>query len=84
MYTNVIVRAYGNEPVIMSLSVGEHGEALIGRPNGTEQIPYPKEYVYKADARLFAMLRSAFDENDTGALSELWAKAVQIDAALIS
>jgi hypothetical protein len=72
--TEVLVRAFGDEPVLLKAQT-DHGEIVVFRESLENGIPYPRAYVYEWDAGLFAELRRAFEQHDQGMLNELWSRA---------
>jgi hypothetical protein len=72
--TEVIVRAFGDEPVSLRARTDE-GEVVVFRDSPDKGIPYPRAYVFEWDAGLFAELRQAFEQRDQKMLDELWSRA---------
>ena len=72
--TEVIVRAFGDEPVSLKAQA-DNGEIVVFRESFDKGIPYPRAYVYEWDAGLFAELRRAFERCDQRTLNELWSRA---------
>jgi hypothetical protein len=73
----IIVRAYGDEPVRLH-AVGSRGDVVeVAGQDREKRIGFPPNDVYEFDRNLFDHLRSAFVDNDRAKLRELWAKAVR-------
>ena len=72
--SNVLVRAYGDEPVPLK-ALPHDGDLVVFRDSPEAGIPYPRAFVYEWDEGLFAELRSAFELNDLAKLIQLWSRA---------
>lgn len=74
---DVIVRAYGDEPVRL-LAVGEepvnkrHTAVLVAKTPAGRAIGFPSDMVYPFDANWYARLRRAYESGDRRALLSTW------------
>ena len=76
---DVIVRAYGDEPVrLLALSlkrIGKNNERIVvvvGRAQEAPNIGFPIDSVFEWDEAVFATLRAAFDQGQKERLAEAW------------
>ncbi len=78
-FVTVIVRAYGDEPVVFrAIGVGKNSVIIAG-DDESRGMGYPAGFVYVYDACLFDKLESAFNLGDSLRLSNLWSEADHYD-----
>ena len=64
----VIVRAWGDEPVVLFLHTIDNTSAYVGQENSGPVIGLPLGQVFLFDEIAFATLKDAFDSGDTNKL----------------
>jgi hypothetical protein len=69
----VIVRAWGDEPVTLSLHRIDNNRCYVGSENASRPIGLPSDQVLKFDVNKFSTLRTSFQQGDARKLGELWA-----------
>ncbi|OGT66201.1 MAG: hypothetical protein A2993_02460 [Gammaproteobacteria bacterium RIFCSPLOWO2_01_FULL_47_190] len=78
-HVKVIVRAYGDEPIILCVkSAGESTVEVYG-DDDQKTINYPAQYVYKYDPHLYSSLKKAHNSNDKDTLATLWKNAAKYE-----
>ena len=70
----VIVRAWGDEPVLLILYRIENNRVFVGLENCSAPIGLPLEQVYRYSLDKFIALKSAFACQDRRNIGEEWAK----------
>ena len=71
----ILVRAYGNKPVLMHYFVNDDGDIMVYRQHSDQAIPYAREYLYETDRELLDALTVAHSAGDKQSLNNLWAGA---------
>ncbi len=74
----VIVRSWGDEPVLLSLHRIDNTHTYVASENSTHPIGLPHDQVVSYDVDRFAQLSTAFASGDIVKLGECWAK-VNVD-----
>jgi hypothetical protein len=72
----VIVRGWGNEPVKLFLHRIENNRCYVGKEDSEESLSLPMTDVLTYDDTLFGNLHSAYSQQDTALLCELYDKAL--------
>lgn len=70
----VIVRAWGDEPVVMFLHHVENNRCYVGKENSDKVIGLPAEQVYLYDGTGFCQLREAFECGDKSRLESTYSQ----------
>ena len=73
----VIVRAWGDEPVKLTLHRIANNRCYVGREASKQSLCLPMEQVFMFDEALFGRLKSAFSQKDVQLLHSLYAAAVE-------
>lgn len=73
--SDVMVRAYGDEPVRMKVLESGPDSTLVAREAGAPSIGFPSSLVYAFDAALYAELRRVYEAGDSETLRGLWKNA---------
>jgi hypothetical protein len=72
---NVLVRAFGAEPVEMIAATWGRGRVKVARKLGAPSISLPLRMVFRPDDSLMKKLRAAFESRNQQELDALWSEA---------
>jgi len=71
----VLVRAFGDEPVRLSV-VSDEGPRMVLAGISGATISLPREWFYLFDADRFTAMREAYDRKESESLKSLWKNSV--------
>jgi hypothetical protein len=74
----VIVRAWGDEPVVCNLYTIENNRCYVGSSAARRPIGLPFDQVYAFNSTLFHSLTQAYEEGDLAKLRSLY-ESIQVD-----
>lgn len=73
--TQVIVRAYGDEPVCLNAVSLKNGRVEVAKGDTSKSISLPQSFVYRFTPDLFKKLREAYQSGDVAELGQYWRSA---------
>ncbi len=71
-FPKVIVRSWGNEPVLLVAYGTEKYRVIVGSDQSRHHISLPMGEVFTFDEKVYSDLRSAYDTGDRERLSEIY------------
>ncbi len=71
----VIVRAYGDEPVCLKALSLRDGRVEVAKEDESKSISLPQSFVYRFTPDLFKRLREAYQSDDKSELKQYWRSA---------
>ena len=71
----VIVRAYGDEPVCLKALSLRDGRVEVAKEDESKSISLPQSFVYRFTPDLFKKLREAYQSGDENGLKHYWHNA---------
>jgi hypothetical protein len=78
----VIVRAYADKPVRLSVLESKPEYVLVAGADPAKTIGFPPDLVYQFDATLFERLRDAYERKDADGLKRLWLTASRYESGI--
>jgi hypothetical protein len=74
---DVIVRAFGDEPVALFV-VSDDGEYItVASRDGVATVRFPRACVFRFDSALLSAMKAAFDRKEADLLKSLWRNLVR-------
>lgn len=74
-YVEVIVRAFGEEPVVLKAKGGSESSINVFGLDEKKSLSYPIAFVYEYEPQLFEQLEAAYTASDKEKLSLIWQMA---------
>ena len=72
---SVIVRAYGDEPVVLQAHSCRDGRVEVFREDESKSISLPQDYIFSYSLSVFDQLKEAYARGDSESLANLWQAA---------